>query len=360
VVGAIVEHTGIVAYRYRFWPSPGYDYVSESVTDLLGYSPADLYADPELASSIIYPEDRELMSSILDAPDDKILQVELRWIRRDGRLVHTDLRMVLTRDSDGRPSHLDGIVRDITPDVGHRRRLDIPRSPALDSPADESKPTVRVLVGSEYDLTRAGLRSVLLGEPDLELVGETRTARETLVMVRRLQPDMVLLDLQLPDLDPLAATRALKQASPHTSVLVLSPVRDADLLVAALSAGASGFVVKAATECELRAAIRGTLRGDLPVDDWLARQVLQRMARDHTGVVAPQSVPSGLSRRQRQVLELLARGQTNREIAVHLDVTQHTVKMHVEHILIKLNVADRTQAAVRALELGYITPQTAA
>lgn len=213
----------------------------------------------------------------------------------------------------------------------------------------------RILVVDDHVLTRAGLRAVLADDPEFELVGEAINGDEGVTLSRSLQPDLVLMDVRIPDMDGLEATRILKQASPTTPVLILSMFEDAELLLEAVKAGAAGYVLKNASEEDLRAAMSDALAGNFPVDRHLVRDVLRRVASD-TRAPAPVAPPDLLSAREREVLELLARGCTNREIAEQLFITSSTVKVHVEHILAKLGVSDRTQAAVQAFELGYVTP----
>jgi DNA-binding NarL/FixJ family response regulator len=213
----------------------------------------------------------------------------------------------------------------------------------------------RIVIADDHDLTRAGLRSVLAQDPALELVGEARTGREAVDLARALQPDLVLMDVRMPDIDGLQATQMIKRASPMTTVLILSMFEDAEVLLEAVRAGAAGYVLKALSEAALREAVWDALAGNLPVDQYLAREVLVRIAREQAP--ARPNIPrtDPLSAREREVLLLLARGYTNREIAEQLTITPHTVKVHVEHILAKLEVSDRTQAAVRAIELGYVS-----
>jgi DNA-binding NarL/FixJ family response regulator len=214
----------------------------------------------------------------------------------------------------------------------------------------------RILVVDDHLLTRAGLRAVLADDPAFELVGEAINGDEGVALSRALRPDLVLMDVRMPDMDGLEATRVLKQASPTTPVLILSMFEDAALLLEAVKAGAAGYVLKTASEEDLRAAMSEALAGNFPVDRHLVRDVLRRVARETPA--PPPLAPSGLlSGREREVLELLARGCTNREIAEQLVITASTVKVHVEHILAKLGVSDRTQAAVQAYELGYVTPE---
>lgn len=217
----------------------------------------------------------------------------------------------------------------------------------------------RILIADDDRLTRTGLRLVLSEEADIEVVGEARDGVEAVDLARRTQPDLVLMDLRMPNMDGLAATRALKDDGLARSVLILSMVEDPDILLEAVRAGAVGYILKTADEAELRFAVRQALAGELAVDPQMTRQMTPRHAADRlppatSMSAAPAANP--LSPREQQVLRLLARGRTNREIAAELTITQHTVKVHVEHILSKLEVSHRTQAAVRAMELGYLKP----
>jgi DNA-binding NarL/FixJ family response regulator len=220
---------------------------------------------------------------------------------------------------------------------------------------DRNHRHVRVVVADDHLFTRAGLRAVLSQDPEFELVGEATSGAEAVALARSLQPELVLMDLRMPDMDGLAATRAIKQVSPATTVLILSMFEDSEMLVAAVRAGAAGYVLKDSSETALRTAMSDALAGNFPLARHLVDEVIQRMPVDAIEPTAVASADS-LSARERQVLELLARGHTNKAIAEALVITPSTVKVHVEHILSKLGVGDRTEAAVRALELGYITP----
>jgi PAS domain S-box-containing protein len=356
VVHEIVDRTGDVAFRYRLYPTRGCEYVSESVVDLLGYTAEELLSDPMLVARVIHPDDQELMRSVLEAPAGQEVDIELRCIRRDGSHLLTDVRCAVSRDAEGRPTIVDGIARDVTrlhSEQRERVRLIRTRSraPRTATPAR----VARVLIVDDHDLTRGALRMVVSDDPHLELVGEARDGREAVALVRRLQPDLVLMDVRMPDLDGLEATRIVKQVSPMSSVLILTMFDDIELLVEAVRAGAAGYVLKSATEADLREAIWAALRGDMPVDPRLTREVLRRLASDYPAQAQPAAPDDPLSPREREVLLLLARGYTNREIGEQLVITANTVKIHVEHILAKLGVSDRTQAAVRAIELGYIS-----
>ena len=191
-------------------------------------------------------------------------------------------------------------------------------------------------------------------DPGLELVGEARSGREAVELASRLSPDLVLMDMSMPGMDGLEATSALKQINPTTSVLILTMHDDADLLLNALRAGADGYMLKTASETDLRAGIREALAGELPIDQHMTRPVLEHLA-DYQYQHPVAATIDRLSAREHEVLALVTRGYTNRAIAEELTITQHTVKVHVEHILTKLKVGDRTQAAVKAIELGYVT-----
>ena len=204
-------------------------------------------------------------------------------------------------------------------------------------------------------MVRAGMRSILRAEPHLQLVGEASGGAEAVKMATTLQPDLVLMDVRMPGMDGLQATRALKQTCPMTSVLILTMFEDVDLLLDAIKAGAAGYVLKEASAADVRSAVWEALDGNFPVAPQLARQVLGRLSNEHHDRSPVDPAPR-LSEREQEVLERLARGQSNREIGEELIIAPNTVKKHVEHILAKLGVSDRTQAAMRAIELGYLLP----
>jgi DNA-binding NarL/FixJ family response regulator len=210
----------------------------------------------------------------------------------------------------------------------------------------------RLLIADDHELARAGLRNVLTTEPDLEVIGEAATGREAVALCHRMRPDLVLMDVRMPDMDGLAATRAIKQESPGTSVLMVTMHEKPAYLLEALKAGAAGYILKDASEEELLGAVRQILAGESLLNPDLATRALRELAGEATGGAA---VPEQLTPREREVLQFLARGQTNAQIADELTVSVNTVKVHVEHIIQKLGVSDRTQAAVRAVELGLVT-----
>jgi len=219
----------------------------------------------------------------------------------------------------------------------------------------ESRPasppgSARLVIADDHDLVRAGLRSVLARERGVEIIGEAATGKEAVSLCRRLQPDLVLMDVRMPEMDGLAATRAIKAECPRTSVIIVTMHENPDYLFEALKAGAAGYVLKDASQHELVTAVRQVLRGEALLNAEVATRLLQRLATETTQPPPGPAVP--LTAREQDVLRLLAQGQTNREIGKNLIVSVGTVKVHVERILAKLGVSDRTQAAVRAVELG--------
>jgi DNA-binding NarL/FixJ family response regulator len=209
-----------------------------------------------------------------------------------------------------------------------------------------------MIIADDHELARAGLRNMLEGDRGLTLVGEASNGREAVALCRELQPDLALLDVRMPEMDGLAATREIRQISPKTCVLIVTTHANPDYLLAALKAGAAGYVLKDVTRQDLLSTIRRVLRGEAVLSGEIATQALQRL----TGQAASKSsaMPERLTPREREVLEHIIEGHTNREIAQRLSLSVGTVKIHVEHIIAKLGVSDRTQAAVRAVESGLL------
>jgi len=211
----------------------------------------------------------------------------------------------------------------------------------------------RVLIVDDHDLARAGLRELLSGSRDLEIVGEARDGQEAISEAREQRPDLILMDVRMPDMDGLTATRRVKAEQPGVVVLMFTLHEDPNYLLEAMEAGAAGYLLKGATRRELLSSIRAVLRGESVIPPNLAAQVFKRLA----GVAPAEAAgsPAGsLTAREQEVLVLLTRGYTNRRIAEEIGVSPSTVKAHVEHIIGKLNVSDRTQAAVRAVQTGLV------
>jgi DNA-binding NarL/FixJ family response regulator len=218
----------------------------------------------------------------------------------------------------------------------------------------------RVLIADDDDLMRAGLVELLAGDPSIEIIGEASTGREAVERSRRLGPDLVLMDVRMPDLDGIAATRELARAAPHVRVLILTTFEQDDYVFGALRAGASGFLVKRTRPEELIAALHAIAAGDSLLSPSVTRRVIDRMAQQPTPDVADATKLQGLTPREREVLELVARGLSNREIAAALVVEESTIRSHIKRILMKLELRDRVQIVIFAYETGVTQPSGAA
>jgi DNA-binding NarL/FixJ family response regulator len=214
----------------------------------------------------------------------------------------------------------------------------------------------RVLIADDDDLMRAGLVELLAGEPEIEIVGEASTGREAVERSRRLHPDVVLMDVRMPDLDGIEATRELARAAPHARVLILTTFEQDDYVFGALRAGASGFLLKRTRPEELIAAVRTIAAGASLLSPSVTRRVIDRMAQQPLPELAEQARLDELTRREREVLELIARGLSNREIATQLFVEESTVRTHVKRIQMKLRLRDRVQIVIFAYETGVNRP----
>jgi DNA-binding NarL/FixJ family response regulator len=229
--------------------------------------------------------------------------------------------------------------------------------PRDEEPREEvpaSGPPARLLIADDHDLVREGLRAVLAGEEDLRVVGEARDGQEALRMCRSLKPDLVLMDVRMPKSDGLEATRAIKEEMPKVSVVMVTMHENPDYLLEAIRAGAAGYILKDAEGERLVGAVRRTLNGESPLDEGLAMRLLQSLVREQERSSRPAQGPPApaLTAQELEVLRLLALGQTNREIAQSILSSVSTVKAHVRSTISKLGVSDRTQAAVRAIQLG--------
>jgi len=227
----------------------------------------------------------------------------------------------------------------------------------------------RVLIADDHELVRDGFRRMLSYEEDLEVVGEAKDGREAVELCRRLNPDLVLMDVRMPKMDGLEATRTIKAKQPSVSVLVITTYDNPDYLLEAINAGAAGYVLKDAPNRQLTNAMRRALEGESPLNQELASQVIRRLAGEAAQPARQQEPPSaagdgaaaqpftkGLTPREAEVLKLVALGKTNQEIAEGLFISKATAKVHVRRVIAKLGVSDRTQAVVRALELGLAPP----
>jgi DNA-binding NarL/FixJ family response regulator len=212
----------------------------------------------------------------------------------------------------------------------------------------------RVLVADDDDLMRAGLIELLSNDATIEIIGQAATGRQAVERTCRLAPDVVLMDVRMPDLDGIAATRELSRAVPGAKVLILTTFEQDDYLFGALRAGASGFLLKRTRPEELIAAVHAIAAGDSLLSPSITRRVIDRMAQQPTPQFADQTKLDQLTRREREVLELIARGLSNREIATALVVEESTIRTHVKRILMKLGLRDRVQVVIFAYESGLM------
>lgn len=212
---------------------------------------------------------------------------------------------------------------------------------------------IRVLITDDHPMVRQGIRTFLERQADIEIVGEAATGTEALARTRELVPDLVLMDLKLPAMDGVTATREIKARYPNVRVIVLTAFDDDELILSALQAGAAGYLLKEIPAEGLVNAIRAAARGETP----LAPQVTQKLVETVRQPRADQDTKlASLSEREREILSLLAQGLSNREIAARLAISDKTVKFHVSNILEKLHLSDRTQAALFAAKHGLIPP----
>jgi DNA-binding NarL/FixJ family response regulator len=215
-----------------------------------------------------------------------------------------------------------------------------------------------VLICDDQALVRVGLRKILEAEPDVNVVGEAADGEDAAGEARRLRPDVVLMDIRMPVLDGIEATRRIVQAQPATRVLILTTFGLDEYVYEALRAGASGFMLKDAPPEEIAAAVRIVAAGDALLAPAVTRAVIDEFARREQPTPPPQppAALADLTPREREVLELLARGHSNAEICKQLVVSEATTKTHVARILQKLDLRDRIQAVIYAYESGIVTP----
>lgn len=229
---------------------------------------------------------------------------------------------------------------------------------------EQEAPPSKLVIVDDHALVRKGMKSMLDGEPDLRVIGEASDGQEALKVCRSLKPDLILMDVRMPTMDGLAATREIKQELPSTSVLMVTMYENQDYLYEALKAGAAGYVLKESGQEEVLGAVRRVLSGESSLSPGLTAGLLQRLIREKEERKAqaagappvaeehPEPPSELLTPRETEIIRLVAQGLTNRQMAEKLVVSSATVKTHVQHIIAKLGVSDRTQAAVRAIELG--------
>jgi DNA-binding NarL/FixJ family response regulator len=210
--------------------------------------------------------------------------------------------------------------------------------------------TIRVLIADDHSHFREGLKALLVSAPDLEVVGEAGDGGEAVSLAADLQPDIILMDLGMPVVGGIEATRRILRTSPHIAILVVSMFEDDDSVFAALQAGARGYLLKGALKAEILRSIRAVSSGEAIFGPAIARRLMQYFSNPHPA--APPDAFPELTEREHEILELIARHETNPEIAKRLHLSQKTVRNHVSNIFTKLQVADRAQAIIRAREAG--------
>jgi DNA-binding NarL/FixJ family response regulator len=225
-------------------------------------------------------------------------------------------------------------------------------------------PTTRIVLADDEELIRFGLMGILSREEDMEVVGEASTGSEALQKSRSLRPDLVLMDVEMPEMDGLSATRQLKEELPTISVLVLTAHDNPDYLLEAVQAGAAGFLLKESALQQVASAVRTVMNGEPLLDQALAVQLLRRLSPQIEAAGSDEAqgdeelrskVLEALTDRELEILELLSNGMSNQQIAQQLFLSLSTVKHYVHRIISKLEVSDRTQAAVRAIKLGLVS-----
>jgi DNA-binding NarL/FixJ family response regulator len=216
--------------------------------------------------------------------------------------------------------------------------------------------TIRVLLADDQALFREGLETLLSMHKDIEVIGQASNGQEAVDLALKLRPDVILMDMQMPILNGIGATRRLKGSLPDCRIIVLTTFNDKETIFDALRAGAVGYLLKDVGSAQLAESIRVTVRGESILEPSVAAKVVQEFSRVSSlvGGISSEVLPEPLSEREIELLRLIASGSNNKEIAEALFITEGTVKNHITHILGKLGVRDRTQAALKAKEIGLI------
>jgi DNA-binding NarL/FixJ family response regulator len=215
---------------------------------------------------------------------------------------------------------------------------------------------ISVLIADDQDLVREGLRMLLEAEPDLAVAGEAGTGSQALAQARRLDPDVILMDVRMPHMNGIEATTRLIQAGSRARILMLTTFNLDEYVYHALKAGASGFLLKDATREQLTGAVRAVSAGETLLAPAITRQLIEDFCRGPAPGTAPATAAGRLSERELGVVRLVAQGLSNAEIAARLYLSEATVKSHIARILAKLDLRDRVQIAVHAYEHGIVRP----
>ncbi|HEV2727800.1 MAG TPA: response regulator transcription factor [Solirubrobacterales bacterium] len=216
--------------------------------------------------------------------------------------------------------------------------------------------SVKVMVVDDDELMRAGLRAVLSSDDEIEVVEEAGDGHQAVRRARRSRPEVVLMDVRMPELDGIAATEELLAAAPEAKVVILTTFEEDEYIHGALRAGASGFLLKRTSPEELTAAVHRVAAGEALLSPSVTRRVIDQMVARPLPRAGDDPRLAELTPREREVLELIARGLSNREIAAELVVEETTVKTHVKRVLTKLGVRDRVHAVILAYEAGVVAP----
>jgi DNA-binding NarL/FixJ family response regulator len=215
--------------------------------------------------------------------------------------------------------------------------------------------TIRVVIADDHEVVRIGFTTMLHTQPDIQVVGSAATGTEAIAVCRRQRPDVVLMDIRMPELDGIEATRQLA-ATDHTRVIMLTTFDLDEHVYDALAAGASGFLLKDLLADELSAAVRIVAAGDALLAPSITRRLIAEIAQLRPRPTPRQDGLTRLTPREIEVLRMVAEGLSNTEIAARLTISDETVKTHISRILVKLELRDRTQAVVYAYETGLVTP----
>ncbi len=216
---------------------------------------------------------------------------------------------------------------------------------------------VRVLIADDQSIVRKGIAALLSTEPGIEVVGEARDGREAVELAQALRPDVVLMDLIMPQMDGIEAITQLIAVQPNVHILVLTSFASIDMILPAIRAGALGYLLKDSSPSELVEAIHQVHCGNASLHPAVARKLLQQLSQPDRSHSEPTNHQEALTEREVHVLKLVAQGYSNQEIADHLSLSEATVRTHVSHILAKLELSSRTQAALYALRKGWVSLQ---